>query len=78
MTKAEQNIEIAKILGFEFLEDKLGQVIYPDNWKEEEKVMPVTTIPDFVKMLEDVRKIAAMYKYGIPTQFIVKRNCDNI
>jgi hypothetical protein len=67
MKTHNQNIEIAKILGFRFLED--GQVIYPDNWYDEVKVIPVKSIPDFVTMLDNYRKIADGLKYGIPTDF---------
>jgi hypothetical protein len=67
MNKRKQNIEIAKILGFEILND--GQVIYPNDWYDEVKAIPVKTIPDFVGMLEGYRKLADGFKYGIPTNF---------
>ncbi len=67
MNKRKQNIDIAKILGFEILND--GQVIYPNDWYGEVKAIPVKTIPDFVGMLEGYRKLADGFKYGIPTDF---------
>jgi signal recognition particle subunit SEC65 len=67
MDKHQQNIEIAKILGFEILDNK--QVVYPPDWENETKCVPVRNIPDFIQMLTNYRKIADELKYGIPTDF---------
>jgi hypothetical protein len=76
MIKRKQNIQIAKILGFVIKED--GQVIYPNDWYDEVKAIPIKTIPDFVGMLEGYRKLADGFKYGIPTDFkAVKEYLEN-
>jgi len=67
MNRHKQNIEIANALGFKFTKD--GQVIYPVDWENERRVVPVRTIPDFVGMLEHYRKLADDFKYGIKTDF---------
>jgi len=72
MTKAEKNKEIAKILGFvETLpKNNMGfsQWKYPSGWKEEIKSLPVTTVPDFITLMDQGRLIADMFRYGIPTE----------
>jgi len=75
MTNSEKNIEIAKILGFKFIEDQTESgtnfkyIRYPESWTDEIKVQPVTSLPDFIEMFKQARKIAKMYEYGIPTDF---------
>ena len=61
------NKEIALLLGFKFLDD--GQIVYPDNWKDEKKCTPCTYIPDFLEMINATRDIAKKFKYGIPIDF---------
>lgn len=70
MTKQEKNIEIAKILGFVFLEDQFNQIRYPEEWQDAVCGVPVINLPDFVEMLEQARKIARMYELGLPTEFL--------
>ena len=72
MDNYKKNRKIAEILGFKFIKPnpKKGidfeQVEYPENWKNEMNASPVTDIPDFIVMLEQGRKIAKMYEFGIP------------
>lgn len=74
MEKSEINEKIAKVLGFKKhkANPKKGvnfvQWEYPDDWRDEICAVPVTILPDFVKMIEQSRKIADTYKYGIPKE----------
>ena len=73
--KSELNEKIAKVLGFKKImpNPKNGidfiQWTYPDNWKDEVTASPITTIPDFIMLMEKGRSIAKMFEYGIPTEF---------
>ena len=75
MNNHEKNREIAKILGFEFIQpdhDKgiyYEQVNYPNDWMDEKNSYPCVDLPDFVLMLRQARNIAKIYKNGIPTDF---------
>jgi len=70
MTRKEKNEAIAKILGFKKYPVRKGSGIhtpqwsYPDDWKDEIRTCPNTSVPDFIQMIEDTRKIADKYKYG--------------
>lgn len=74
MKKSEINEQIALILGFEKIEAcpekgvPFVQWRYPENWRDEICAIPVTTIPDFVELLDQGREIAEMYRFGIPTE----------
>ena len=69
MTDKEKNIEIAKLLGFKFIEPtekcNFTQVIYPEDWKDEVKAFPITTVPDFLNILKQSREVNKMFKYGL-------------
>ena len=77
MKKSKINEKIALILGFEKIEAKSEKEVpfvqweYPEDWKDEICASPVTTIPDFVELLEQGRKIADMYRYGIPKEHFI-------
>ena len=75
MSNKEINIEIAKLLGFKFIEPtegfKFTQIVYPDSWKDEIKAMPVTKLPDFLALMQKSRDIDKMFNYGIPTVSII-------
>jgi uncharacterized protein (DUF4213/DUF364 family) len=70
--KREINEKIAEMLGFEKYQIINGPMAwkYPEEWKDEVKAVPMTSIPDFLKMLQQVRDISNMYNYGIPSQHI--------
>jgi len=63
----DRNLKIAKVLGFRFLKD--GQVIYPPDWQDEVKAVPVKSIPDFVGIMDNYKRLAQELKYGIPTDY---------
>jgi len=75
MSNKEINIEIAKLLGFKFIEPaegvKFTQIVYPDSWKDEIKAMPVTKLPDFLALMQKSRHIDKMFNYGIPTVSVI-------
>jgi len=74
MNKEKQNEAIAKILGFEKIPPtpergvNYTQWSYPKEWEQYQLCSPVTHIPDFVKMLEQVKDIERTFNYGLPLQ----------
>lgn len=62
MTKSEElNVLIAKYFGFKVTEEYsvggLPQWTYPDDWYMLQNGIPNTSIPDFLKILEDYMKL---------------------
>ena len=41
---------------------------YPKEWRDEAKASPMTSIPDFLKMIQQTRDISNTFNYGIPLQ----------
>lgn len=70
MSKKELNEQIAESLGFEKYQIINGPMAwkYPEEWRDEVKASPMTSIPDFLGMIQQSRDISNMYKYGIPSQ----------
>lgn len=64
MNKQEMNKQIAKILGFEEVGDKIGQWRYPEKYRHLIRAMPVTSIPDFVEIFDYMIEIETKLKYG--------------
>lgn len=70
MSNKELNEQIAESLGFEKYQIKNGPMAwkYPEAWRDEATMSPMTSIPDFMKMIQQTREISNTFKYGIPLQ----------
>ena len=73
--KQEINEQIALSLGFEKYQIINGPMAwkYPEEWRDEAVVSPLTFIPDFLEMIQQSRDISKIYKYGIPLQRLSQR-----
>ena len=67
MNNYKDNLKIGKILGFKFHKD--GTITYPENWESEITGTPIMKVPNFIEMLEQNRKIAETFRYGIPKNY---------